>query len=98
MGTRKSDSSYFGGTNTRLTFAAHGLEEMRSRRTNRKKTKLPKVFWLFLLAAVVGVIAAHVFYSPAREHVVATTDAVITSPNPTGGKSEGGPKNHEVAF
>lgn len=67
-------------------------------RTNRKKTRLPRVFWLFLLTALIGVIAAHVFYSPAREHVVATTDAATISPNPTGSKSEGGPENNEVAF
>jgi hypothetical protein len=98
VGIRKRDNSYVGGTNSRLTIDAHGLEEMLCPRKKRKKSKLPKVFWLFMLAAVLGVVGAHLFYSHPHEHERATTDALITSPNPEGSKSEVGPKNNEVAF
>jgi hypothetical protein len=67
---------------------------MLSPRTSRKKTRLPKVFWLFMVAALIGVIAAHLFYSPAQEHAEAITYAVTVSSTTTGSKSEGKPKNN----
>jgi hypothetical protein len=98
VGIRKRDNSYFGGTNSRLTIDVHGLEEMLCPRKKRKKRKLPKVFWLWMLAALLGVVGAHLFYSAAREHEAANTEALTTLPSPAGSKTEDAPKNREVAF
>jgi len=48
----------------RLPLAAHAREEMRIRRLVRRKNAKPlKLICLFLLAALAGVIVAHVLYA-----------------------------------